>query len=394
MHLKILLATVKRLMTKNKKGKSLKLNKNIKKLFMIYLYKNKGVLMKKILFLLSLIILLTACTKSAPNKISPEQNDNSPVLVLFSSPSNSENKIWVGTFQLAFNDFKKYIVKHDVKFQGEEETPDLEGLNKAEFNKSMLNENSYYTTYGEVKPEEKEKIKKAIKEKFNETSDILDLIDWTEKKGDYYTYAMLKKEFNFPNAFDILEPSSFNNSVEQYKFFGINKESSPVLKKNVTVLFYNNENDYAVKLITKEGDNIYLYKTKSNNSLKSLYNEMIQKQKNYNGKTFLTKQDTLKIPYLKINETKEYPFLCDKIIENTTPPLKVKKALETIRLELNEKGGKVKSEAVIVATENAIMLEEENRHFDFDETFVMFLTDSGKNDPYSALRIKNMKGMQ
>lgn len=325
--------------------------------------------------------------------VAKEQKTGLDILTLFSSSSKSDNKLWVGTFQLVFNDMKNNIVKHDIEFTGEEQTPELKGLNSEEFNSTMLQDSSYYTSYGETSPQAKEKIKKDLKQKFNETSAILDTFDWSRGIGKYYAYAMLRKDFHFPSVFDTLDKSSFNNSEKQYDFFGIDSKSDETLYRNVKVLFYK-DNNYAVQLLTKEDDIVYLYRTESDKDFKTIYNELINKTKEFEGKKYFDENDTLKVPKLKIKDSREYPELCNKQIAGTEPPLFFSDTIETIELELNEKGGKVKSEAMLMMKMSAISMEDVPRHFDFDKTFVLFLIDKDKNDPYLALRVKNLEGLQ
>ena len=343
--------------------------------------------MKKLLLSTLTAILLSGCAMCANSK-------SLDILTLFSTKSYSQNKAWIGTFQLAFNDMKNNIIKKDIKFENEKPTEDLIGLNNEEFKSSMLNESSYYTSYGETSPEAKSKIENDIFDKFNEKSDILDSLDWSKGIGKYYAYAMLKKEFEFLEEFDKLDKMSFNNSKEKYEFFGIKENSKEKLDKAVNVLFYNNKNEYAVQLMTQNNDIVYLYRTNSNASFDKLFEKMMDKTKKYEGKREFARKDTLKVPNLKIKELRKYPELCNKQIEGTD--LFFSEALETIQLELNNKGGKVKSEAVIMAKTCALMPESKEiiRHFDFDKTFVMFLIDSGKENPYLALRVKNLDEFQ
>lgn len=321
-------------------------------------------------------------------------------LTLLNSSTTAKNRYWVGTFQLVFNEMKKELLRVSrVKFVDEDETIELKGLNDELFNKDMLQESSYYLSYGDVSFEAKEKIKKGIKEKFNETSDILDKADWTPVPPPfrrYYAYAMLKKEFSFLYEFDILTEDSFNNSKEKFKYFGIDSKSKSELYRNVRVLFYNNKDDYAIQLLTKEQDIIYLYRTNRDDDFKTLYDKMMTESKEYNGDRYFKDIDTLKVPNLKIALQKEYPWLLGKTIEGTDG-MNFSFAIETLKFELDNKGGKIKSEALVMAEDNAIMLEEPKiipRHFNFDKTFNLFLVDKDKHDPYAAIRVEDLKPLQ
>ncbi len=346
--------------------------------------------MKKFLMMFLSLILFCGCTLHKK----PQETSAIDILTLFQSQSNAQNKLWVGTMQLAFNEVKENIIKGDVYFVNEKPTFDLIGLNQNLFNKDMLNEKSYYTSWGKTTFKQRDLIKKDIKKKFNTNSDILDLLDWSEEEGKYFAYAMLKKDFEFFTPFDKLDKLSFNNSKEKYAFFGINDKSKEELRKAVRVLFYNNNNDFAIQLPTKTNDLVYLYRTDSDKDFEKIYKKMIKDSNNYTGNQDFADKDTLKVPNLKIKQMRKYPELCNKTIIGTD--FYFSDVIETIDLTFDERGGKIKSEAAILVKTNSLIMADNDkpRNFDFDKTYVMFLVDEGKTDPYFAIRVKDLKDLQ
>ena len=98
------------------------------------------------------------------------------------------NTIWCGTFQLIWNDLKNDLAKQDITFTPQKQI--VKNLNEETFTTKDISEQYYYKKVGTPSIQLKEEIEKAIKEKFNETSDILDQFDWDKKsKEDYFLYV-------------------------------------------------------------------------------------------------------------------------------------------------------------------------------------------------------------
>lgn len=294
----------------------------------------------------------------------------------------SGNKIWVGTFQLVWNDLVNDIIKKPVVFKGEKNLL-AESLNKQGFSTNDLDENSYYKKYGLMTPNLKEEMEKAISEKFNTTSDILNTLDW--HSNQLLIYAMLKKDFEYLKEFRELGfmPFSDNKNV---KFFGAKGKKDSETFENVDVLFYNNENDYALKLITKGNDEVILYRTDSNNSLENYYMELNKKTADFKGDKKFNENDSLIVPYIKFKETFEYKELTNKKIKGSD--YVISGAIQTAEFNLDNKGGSLKSEAALIMKMSMPIIQDE-RKFHFDKPFVLFLKEKDKNAPYFIMDIKN-----
>lgn len=294
------------------------------------------------------------------------------------------NKVWCGTFNLVWNDFMNDVIGGKIEFEDGSSSL-VDELNKQSFTEDQLNPNSYYKKQGLATTELKTEIEKGIKEKFNENSKILDKVEWDNPYG-YVLYCMLKKEFNYLEKFPTLDDATFKDSQEKVKYFGIEPDTEQSASKNVDILFYNSKTDFAIKLKTKEGEEVYLYRTTGDGkSFDDNYNEMIEKSNNYTGNKTWDENDVLMIPFIKVQDEINYDELCGRNIKNTK--WYIRQAIQTIDFELNNYGGSVKSEALIEATRKGAL--DINREFIFDDDFILYLKEDDKEKPYFALKVDN-----
>ena len=309
-----------------------------------------------------------------------------------------QDTAWCGTFQLIWNDLKNDLAKQDIIFMQEPDLQVVKNLNKETFKTEDISENSYYKVYGNPTLELKEQIEKAIKEKFNEESEILDDFSWgSNNPKDYFLYCMLKKEFEFPVAFKELEDGEFaNGKYSDVNYFGLEKDAEEELRNQVEVLYYNSPSQFAVKLKTKQNDEIILARGEEGNTFQEIYNNINTNSENYEGIKKFTEKDELKIPNIDFKQKTEFTELEQKEFSFANGDVYIiEKALQTIQFELDKEGGKIKSEAGIMTKEMAIATDEiKERKFNFDDEFVIFLKENDKEKPYFAASISDITKFQ
>ena len=305
-----------------------------------------------------------------------------------------DDTIWCGTFQLIWNDLKNDLAKQDIVF-----TPQLkvvENLNKETFRVNDLSDKYFYKKIGTPSISLKKEIEQAIKDKFNEKSDILNDFEWENRDPkDYFLYAMLKKEFQFEKAFEELDNGKFTD-YENVSYFGIKKSSeSEELRNQVKVLYYNSKDDFAIKLITKQEDEVILCKNPKGNTFNEIYKNITTQESKYKGNKNFQEGELLKVPNIKMNEKTEFTEIQNKsFLFSNGDSYHIEKALQTIQLELDKTGGKIKSEAgMMVKYESAIMIDE-IREFAIDDTFAIFLIENAKDKPYFAGKINDITKFQ
>ena len=277
---------------------------------------------------------------------------------------NTINNLWVGTLDLAWKELEDKIGLNKIELEGE--MPQIANdLNESTFSKEMLNSNDY---------------------KIN--------VERTVTNG-YKIDATLNKELNFLESFDNFSDYkwTFGNSKEYIKYFGINNASPEKMNKNVEILFYNKlnndsllSNDMAIKLKTKEGDEIILYRTDDKKSFDEYYEDIKAKTKNYKGRTEFSEDDELRIPYVKVNGMINYNELYDKKIKNSKG-LYIYDVIQNVNFYLNERGCNLSSKATMVTEYMGI--GQDTKYCYFQDTFIIFMKEKNSDKPYFALKVDN-----
>jgi len=303
----------------------------------------------------------------------------------------SDNSAWCPTFQLVWNDLKNEVVGQDIVF--EEQIPMVDNLNKESFTADMLSEEYYYKIFGFKSLELKTEIEKGIKEKFNQESDILNDFDWSDLGDSYFFYSMLYREFEFENAFDRLDDGKFAD-YDDVKYMGIKYEHRSKLESQIRVLYYNNEDNFAVKLLTKNNDEVIFIKNPKGDTFGEIYDNMEKAAEKYDGSRRFEEDDFFKAPLVELNSKREYTELQGNVFYTKNGGIaEIIKAMQTIQFSLDEKGGKIKSEAAMdVKSESKAPSEQ--RYFYINDTFALILKESDKDMPYFMSKITNIKDYQ
>lgn len=341
------------------------------------------------------------------------------IIPTLESKSKAKNYVWAGNFQLVWNDFMNELVKGPIKFDGNQpETANQ--LNKQNFTIEDLSENAYYKKWGEISPLLKTEIENGIKTKFNETSDLLNEIDWTPSQEEYIKkylfYSMLKKNFTFTEKLDNWGKGSFKGIAKPVEYFGINGSDNRAGNVIHTV-FYNNENDHAVYLESKQGDIVYLFRTDEEGSLEELYKKMFKKRNEEISKineearkrgvlvdinADLWEKDEFKAPMLDFNITQNFDELCNKKIlsKDSDKYYIITQALQNMQFQMDEAGAKLKSEAAMEVGEtgalpNIDIEPVQYRYFHYTGRYAIFVTeDIGKEEPYFAMLVNDPSVLQ
>ena len=81
------------------------------------------------------------------------------------------------------------------------------------------------------------------------------------------------------------------------------------VKDQVTILYYEDNDNFAFSVATKDGDEVIFAKGVKGKTFAKIYEEIEKSADEYTGSEKMEEKDTLKIPNLKFNMLKEYKEL-------------------------------------------------------------------------------------
>ena len=277
---------------------------------------------------------------------------------------NIINNLWVGTWDIAWKELESQLEMDKIDLQ-DGNLPVVDDLNSSTFTKDMLDSNDYSI-----------------------------LVERTETQG-YKIDTSLNKELNFAIPFDNFSDMyewTFGDSEEIIKYFGINNASSEEMNKNVEILFFNRENensarsdDFAIKLKTKEGDEIILYRTNEKKNFDEYYKDIQNKASSYTGSKEFLEGDELRVPFVRVNGMIAHNELYGKFIKDTN--MFFTDVIQNVNFNLNDKGCNLSSEVTLVTEVTGISMEP--RFCYFDDQFVIFMKEANSDQPYFALKVDN-----
>ena len=339
--------------------------------------------------------ILCGCVKSAPivvddtnKQVATVKNSVATTNVQQSTEYNQFQDFFTPAFQLIWNDFSDKLVKGNVSLVGG--NPEIvNDLNQKRLKESMVSKNDLYKTIGKQTFATKKKIEKELKRKFHEKIKLLDAIEWTKKADDRYVlYAMFKKDVLFSKAYMDLNSQPFNNSKDYYKYFGVTTNTENY-KNYVAPVYYNNSNDFAVKLATKSGDEIILVTDNTNRKVFEIWDDFYKNQLSKKSNLKFDSDSELIIPQIDFKKSIKYDKITGKRIVNTN--LVIDSALEDIEFSLDKNGAKIRNEAVMSVARMALVPEEIKRIYKFNKPFVLYIRSKNADVPYFALKIKDTK---
>jgi hypothetical protein len=327
------------------------------------------------------VVAATAWAGASPTRVTPHMEV--PI-------TDGQNVVYCSTFQLAWNDMTRDIVKEDIRL---EEPPELvDYLNRSLSTEADIPERDYLAMADYGSDEFVDRLNRALREKFGPGAPQVE-----EEYGSgelIVAYAYLEKSLQFARPFDVFtNPMNFLSTDRRWPVegFGIGSFSAARhgdLRDQVEILDYQNTGDFVIRLrSTRPDDEIVLAHIRPGATLLETYEAVDERVENA-VPSYMEERDVLMIPKLRVSIDHSYKSLLGLYLLNEGfEEYFVDEARQNINFRFDERGASVDSESKLVLEKKGPA--PEYKRLVFSSSFLLYMRTKGAEYPYFAVWVEN-----
>ena len=270
------------------------------------------------------------------------QHGTSVMPVLTDAIPPGKNVLWCATFQMAW-DAAAARFGRPLRL-----TPALklaDSLNRQPFDRRWVDEASVFTAEGVMNEDVMGRIDHGMRNLSGKKSKLAASLKKDAAPDDLVFFASLKKDLEFPQPFGKLGTWKLGKrSVPWFGFTPEHLETGP-LHQQVRVHHYGGKDDFVIELLSKTtGDQLILAKLPALPETPGEASRNVLKHLRADA-PHAGGADLLAVPNVMTEETAEFSQLEGRSVAGTG--LILRKALQTIDFQMDEKGVKLRSEAAV-----------------------------------------------
>ncbi len=311
-----------------------------------------------------------------------------------------KNVLWCATFQLAWNEACA-LIGEDIHLL--DEPPMVGVLNQKRVAKEQIDDASCVALAGWIRDGILGRIDRELARKFHgAATPRLVHAAGPLRPQDIVAYAYLYKDLEFPRPFERLDdPLAFAGARVASFGIGPYKAAQRPMYEQVTILDYQNPDDFVIELRTKSpGDQVILAKIPPAPTLAATVERVLSvvrrqpaaDQLGAFGPSMMP-GDRLQVPKLNFDIQRRFDEIeLHKLLtanSKVAPDLWVLLARQDTRFQMNETGVKLRSEANLTFGCSATVEPSPTHLLIFDKPFLLMLKRKDADQPYFALWVEN-----
>jgi hypothetical protein len=309
-----------------------------------------------------------------------------------------KNVIWCSSFQLAWNEVKDKVIGAPLQVVGAEEV--AARLNAATQSASDLDPKSFYIAAGWIRDGIVGKIKKEMAARF--PSHVLP--DFSDYDSGILSYAYLNANVPFKYPFrQVDEGIRFTDSqgiqtpVDGFGLWKAFLKRYKGIREQVEVLYAqradrNNSREIAECALDlcchSEPYQVVVARVEPRGSLAEMFAYVrtqlgtFRKLPDYEAEKRFGANDEVRIPEMFWRIDHRIKELIDKMVANSSPPMPIVEALETIEFRLDRSG-------TVLESDSTLMVLSSPRYFNFNRPFLVYIQKRGAEQPFFVMWVDN-----